>query len=129
MRRIAAALACAVCVIGLLATSGIASAEEAPAPAPEAASPETALAGECVANFVCIWNQINYEGAVEYYECAKVGSYGTPGGNPYRSAKNRCGNKAVELLGPYPTCMEPGGDRPSPGYFTGLSFRNYGVHC
>jgi hypothetical protein len=126
MRRIWAALACTACLLGLLATGSFASAEEAPAPLPEAAP---AVSGSCVANFVCIWNQINYEGAIEYYECSKVGSYGTPYGNPYRSAMNRCGNKAVELLGPDPACMEPGGERPSPGYFTGLSFRGYGEHC
>jgi hypothetical protein len=125
MRRIWAAVACAVCVLGLLASTSVASAEEAP-PAPE---PNAALAGECVANYVCIWNQINYEGAIEYYPCSDLGSYGTPFGNPYRSAKNRCGNKAVATLGPYPVCMEPGGNRPSPGYFAGLSFRNYNEHC
>lgn len=126
MRRIWAVVVCAVCVVGLLATTSVASAQEAPAEAPEA---NAALTGECVANYVCIWNQINYEGAIEYYPCSNVGSYGTPLGNPYRSAKNRCGNKGVELLGPYPACMEPGGERPSPGYFIGLSFRGYGVHC
>ena len=126
MRRIWAAIACIVCLLGLLVGSSVATAEEAPVTLPDATP---AVTSDCVANFVCIWDQINYEGSIEYYECAKVGSYGTPGGNPYRSAKNRCGNKSVELLGPYPACMEAGGERPSPGYFTGLSFREYGVGC
>jgi hypothetical protein len=137
MRRIWAAVACAACVLGMLATSSIASAEEAPAEAPtsaeeapvEAPTLAPAVTADCVANFVCIWNQINFEGAIEYYECAKVGSYATPFGNPYRSAKNRCGNKAVALQGPYPNCVNPGENRPTPGYFTAVDLYGYGEHC
>jgi hypothetical protein len=126
MRRIWTAVACAACVLGMLAASSIASAEEAP---PEAPTLAPAVTADCVANFVCIWDQVEFAGAIEYYECAKVGSYGTPFGNPYRSAKNRCGDKGVALQGPYPNCMNPGENRPSPGYFIGLSFYVYGQHC
>jgi hypothetical protein len=125
MRRIWFAVAVVACAVGLLAASSAASAENAPS-----AEPNTALAGSCVANFVCIWSQINYEGAIEYYECAKLGTYSTPFGNPYRSAKNRCGSKYIILNTAWgPVCMAPGGDRPSPGYFTSLTFLNWGDTC
>lgn len=89
-----------------------------------------ASAQSCVANFVCIWDQVNYGGAIAYYECSKLGTYATPFGNPFRSAKNRCGSKYNVLNTPWGgVCMAPGGDRPSPGYFGSLTLYNWGQSC
>jgi Peptidase inhibitor family I36 len=94
-----------------------------------AAAPK-ASAQSCVANHVCIWDQINYNGAIHYYSCNNLGTYSTPFGNPYRSAKNRCGNKSNVLNTPWGgVCMNPGGDRPSPGYFASVTFYNWGQTC
>lgn len=127
MRRIWLAAAALACAVGLLATSSVASAENAPT-AEQGLTP--AVTSSCVANFVCIWSQINYEGAIEYYECAKLGTYSTPFGNPYRSAKNRCGSKYNILNTAFGNvCMAPGGDRPSPGYFAAITLLNWGQTC
>jgi hypothetical protein len=47
-----------------------------------------ASASSCVANYVCIWDQITYNGAIHYYACSSLGTFSTPFGNPYRSAKS-----------------------------------------
>jgi hypothetical protein len=125
MRRNWLAIAVLACALGLAAIGSTASAEE-PAAAPQTA----ATTSSCVANFVCIWNQINYEGSIAYYECSTLGTYATPFGNPFRSAKNRCGSKYNILNTPWGgVCMAPGGDRPSPGYFASLTFLNWGQSC
>ncbi len=94
------------------------------------AAPKASADSSCVANMVCIWDQINYGGAKEYYSCELIGTYGTPFGNPYRSAKNRCGSKYNVLNTPWGgVCMGPGGNRPSPGYFTSITFYNWGARC
>jgi hypothetical protein len=122
------AVASLVCAIGLLTMNSVASAEDT---STAVQGPTTALAGSCVANFVCIWNQINYEGSIEYYECSKLGTYSTPFGNPYRSAKNRCGSKYnfLNTAASGAVCMAPGGDRPSPGYFASVTLLNWGQAC
>jgi hypothetical protein len=109
--------------------SSLASAENARTA--KEATANASAGGTCVANFVCIWSQINYEGSIEYYECSKLGTYSTPFGNPYRSAKNRCGSKYnyLNTAASGAVCMAPGGDRPSPGYFASITLLNWGQTC
>jgi hypothetical protein len=38
--------------------------------------PSTSIGSSCVANMVCIWDQINYDGAKDYYDCNLLGTYG-----------------------------------------------------
>jgi len=79
---------------------------------------------------ICIWEKVNYEGAKDYYAYSSPGTYSTPYGNPYRSAKNRCGSKYNILNTPWGgVCMGPGGNRPSPGYFTSLTILDWGQTC
>jgi hypothetical protein len=90
----------------------------------------SATDASCIANYICIWNQVNYNGAKYYYACNTVGVFSTPYGNPYRSAKNRCGSKYNVLNTPWgAVCMGPGGDRPSPGYFNSVTILNWGDRC
>jgi hypothetical protein len=94
------------------------------------AVPKASADSSCVANMICIWDRVNYEGAKEYYACERLGTYSTPFGNPYRSAKNRCGSKYNILNTPWGgVCMGPGGDRPSPGYFASLTILDWGRTC
>jgi hypothetical protein len=94
------------------------------------AAPQASADESCIANQICIWDQIEYRGSRFSYPCENVGNYSTPFGNQYRSAKNRCGSKYNVLNTPWGgVCMGPGGDRPSPGYFQSIAFLNWGQRC
>lgn len=93
-------------------------------------APRASADESCIANQVCIWDQINYGGSRFSYACENIGNYSTPFGNQYRSAKNRCGSR-YNVLNTFAgaVCMGPGGDRPSPGYFQSIAFLNWGQRC
>ena len=68
----------------------------------------------CEANHVCGYEAINFEGSRVQVPCSQNGDWYP--GFTIRSARNRCGNK-INYLGNFAICMNPGGDRPSPGTF------------
>lgn len=81
----------------------------------------------CVANSVCGYFRQNYEHSRDVFTC----SAGEHGGNVMRSARNRCGNRSAFLMlgGSIVACMNPGGDRPSPGLFSSIIVRGLGSRC
>jgi hypothetical protein len=84
----------------------------------------------CFANGVCEYFKINFEeraGLVDNCEAAH-----TTTGGPWKSARNRCGNKSdwLRYNGTVIACMNPGGDRPNPGTFNEVFIpTNYGAFC
>lgn len=90
---------------------------ESTLPAPSVEASPLAEEG-CPANEVCYYNQIKFESKADSaVNCSASGVFSTFGGK--LSARNRCGNKTDFLLnnGSLVACMDPGGDRPSPGVF------------
>jgi hypothetical protein len=84
----------------------------------------------CEANKICVFNGSGFGGESTRWECSGAGDYGL--GAARYSALNRCGNKSAELKmnGTVIACMNPGGERPSPGAFNTLYiFPNYGAVC
>lgn len=82
----------------------------------------------CVELYVCAYSQENYEGTRYLFACS---NYGEIGGAYMRSATNRCGNKAnlLKIGGSILACMNPGGNRPSPGLFTSVFIEAAGSRC
>ena len=82
-----------------------------------AALPTGAAAEQgCIANKVCGYTSPNFEGTRYAFDCAFNGAQG---GAFMSSARNRCGSRSNTLQsgGSIIACMNPGGDRPNPGWF------------
>lgn len=82
----------------------------------------------CPALFICGYSQKSYTGIRYGFTCNNPGEIG---GAYMRSARNRCGDRANYLmigLGNL-ACMNPGGNRPSPGLFTSVVIRALGSRC
>jgi hypothetical protein len=160
MRRIGFAAICCALIASVLAGASIASAEESTseptpsevegAPKVEATTPGSVVTAKgevlhepslleskaaspltgCVANFICTYTGTNYTGPDVAIECAFGGTVGL-GRNDF-SATNRCGNKTDWLRsnGTAIACMNPGGNRPSPGAFNEVFVAvEYGAFC
>lgn len=124
------ALAGALCLLAVASTASAQSTPELPAEEPvssEVPSNPPAANGEadsqvgllaeqgCPANNVCTYSQPFFEGTRHETPCSSSG-YQLGWGD--RSARNRCGNKLnkIEFANGTWICMNPGGDRPNPGY-------------
>lgn len=84
----------------------------------------------CVANFICTYTGTNYAGPDVAIECAFGGTVGL-GRNDF-SATNRCGNKTnwLRVNGTATACMNPGGNRPSPGAYNEVFVAvEFGAFC
>ena len=99
-----------------------------------AVAPSSAVAAfhePCQANIICYYNQTTYGSiANTSVNCSSSGAFSTFG-NKY-SALNRCGNKTNWLRnnGAVIACMNPGGNRPSPGAFNEVFVAaEYGAFC
>lgn len=111
MRRIVLAVVC------LAFAGGVAS-----------ASPASAFA--CEANTICTYWGKEYKELAEVFKCSEGRLYNL-GGLAY-SALNRCGNKTdwLRLNGNVIACMNPGGNRPSPGAYNEVFVATeYGAFC
>lgn len=94
-----------------------------------------ALDDSCFALRVCTWRQTHYGGARRAWACEQGIHWATAG--DFRSAKNRCGNRRVWLIRQnvgagspiYVVCMNPGGNRPNPGWFNGIQVGVVGLTC
>lgn len=89
------------------------------------------LLESCDSGHVCNWPGTYYSG--ERHETLCIGnSYNV--GTSY-SAKNRCANKAVQFgrhegeVIHYTFCMNPGGNRPAPGWFNWFWVLGEGSRC
>jgi hypothetical protein len=144
MKRIstgALTLALIVTVLAGASIAGAAAFTEAPpteAPTTEA-SPESSageaslLAEGCSANVICIYGGQNYNNKwISDYLCSASGAQSLPVTLVFQSATNRCGNKTnwLRTNGTVVACMNPGGNRPSPGFFNQVFIAaNYGAFC
>lgn len=98
------------------------------------AAPNSAVAAlhePCDPNVICYYNQETYGSrANTVVNCSASGGFSTFG---YKySALNRCGNKTNWLRnsGTVIACMNPGGNRPSPGPFNEVWVAaEYGAFC
>jgi len=134
-------------VIGVLAGTSIAGAEEASAPptddtsGTEALAPsglggefdsgdgEASLLAGCEANVICVYTSVTYGNIFGWINCSFSGV--TPPAY-LQSATNRCGNKTnwLRLNGTTIACMNPGGNRPHPGVFNEVFVAaQYGAFC
>jgi hypothetical protein len=101
------------------------------APQAEPAAPAAPLLEACDGGEVCIWNAVNYQGTRTEVNC--IGGETFVGA--HYSAKDRCANKAVSLVYKEPeiyrevACMNPNGDRPSPGTYNWIAVRAEGSRC
>lgn len=97
---------------------------EAPAtetPASESAGDEVTPLDTCAGGFLCVWLGEGFTGFEANSSCAYPGYEGGIYGE-YKSAKNNCGYS--ERIGwqegggvNWKACLNPGGERPSPGRF------------
>lgn len=102
--RMFAALIAVLAVSAVVIAPSIGAAEEV----------ETFAEQGCEANNVCTYTKVEYEGVRQQYPCSWSGNY-QPLEN-FKSARNRCGNKINYIAnGGGSICMNPGGNRPSPG--------------
>lgn len=98
--------------------------------APSLIKPEPLLES-CDSGNVCSWTGTYYSGERHEQLCYN-NSYNV--GTKY-SAKNRCANKAVQFgrhegeVIHYTFCMNPGGDRPEPGWFNWFWVLGEGSRC
>lgn len=93
-------------------------------------APQSAQRVGCVANFICTYFNQNFINPQVAIECAFAGNVGLAQNG--HSARNRCGNKTnyLRVNGSVIACMNPGGDRPSPGGFNQVYVLvNYGAFC
>jgi Peptidase inhibitor family I36 len=120
-----AALAVGVFAIAPAPGSAVASEPPTPSQSVEGAPSFTPLAEEgCEANNVCGYTAANFEGTRFQISCESSGNFEP--GSEMRSARNRCGNKTNTISGGFGTiCMNPGGDRPSPGTFAIIDLPNF----
>ncbi len=91
---------------------------------------EPSLLEGCAANVVCVYKKTNYNEAYKDLFCE--GSGVVQSGVNLTSATNRCGNKTdwLRLNGSVVACMNPGGNRPSPGLYNEVFLAaEYGSFC
>jgi hypothetical protein len=84
----------------------------------------------CVANQICAFSGKNYNYNAGGAACSFHGLRSFPA--MLQSAVNRCGNKTnyLRLNGNRVACMNPGGNRPDPGYFNEIwVVEKYGAFC
>jgi hypothetical protein len=89
-----------------------------------------ALRALCVANQIRAFSAINYNFNAGGVACGFHGLRSFP--TMLFSAVNRCGNKTnyLRLNGDRVACMNPGGNRPSPGAFNEIwVVERYGAFC
>jgi hypothetical protein len=156
MRKLIGLLALLTALVVLTVSASVVSAEEAspanegapssvepgaeePALAPpveEAEEPDLAqsLAEGCSANVVCSYYGENFINKYFIdFPCSGEGVTWNFGAQlRFKSARNRCGNKSnwLRLNGTVIACMNPGGDRPSPGAYNEIFIPvNYGAFC
>jgi hypothetical protein len=91
----------------------------------------TPLINGCEGGHVCVYEQTNFGLRDGFFVCS-TGIQSAFG----ESAINACGERPVWLLKGNAqqgwqqfVCMEPGGERPSPGTFYGVEILNLGEHC
>lgn len=108
-------------------------ASEAPSASEDLPFEITPLDENCFANEVCVWFNTNYGGTRETVPCDGAFHWFPNGRN---SAKNRCGSRRSWLINSdgaggviYLVCMNPGGERPSPGLFSGVKIGPLGENC
>lgn len=92
----------------------------------------TPLSEGCHENVICVYENIYYNNS--YYDafCSDSGVTWKSPGPTLRSATNRCGNKSdwLRTNGTVVACMNPGGNRPSPGNFNEVFIPvEYGAFC
>ncbi len=132
MGRIRIALVCFGLAASVLAGASIAGAE-GPAPEPTAPAgagePAVPLVG-CHESVICTYTQAEYSEPFFDINCSTSGAVGLSGNR--HSATNRCGNKTDWLRenGSVVACMNPGGNRPSPGAFNEVFVAaEFGAFC
>jgi hypothetical protein len=109
-----------VAALGLLGVIASGAGAEGPT-SPESPAEASPLAPEgCFSNQICVYGMKNYENRyLETLGCGGSGNHTYPNGFAFQSATNRCGNKTnwLRTNGTVVACMNPGGNRPSPGFF------------
>lgn len=118
-------------IVTVLAGASIAGATESPeSPAGE---PSLLAPEGCFANQICVYGMKNYENRyLETLGCGGSGNHSYPSGFAFQSATNRCGNKTnwLRTNGTTIACMNPGGNRPSPGFFNEVFIAaEFGAFC
>lgn len=114
-----------VLACGLLANTSIAGAEEV------GAEPGAASLLENCEQLVCVYHEKNFGSVNSQDPVCGVSQVWTMGA-PWKSAKNRCGNKSdwIRTNGTVVACMNPGGERPNPGTFNEVFIPvEYGAFC
>lgn len=94
------------------------------------ASPASAGSLGCPANDICAYNG-EFDSYLSVWECSTSGLKSLYPGHG-TSARNRCGNKTdwLKFNGTTIACMNPGGDRPNPGWFNEVFIaQEYGAFC
>jgi hypothetical protein len=106
-----------ILVVSVAAIAGSTASARVTEPAPEAAAPQSALAG-CVGGVVCAWTTEGFVGEASWFGCAVEQTVFLE----FLSAKNHCstnmdiGWKEGGSTN-WKACMAPSGERPSPGRF------------
>jgi len=122
MRRIGIVVMCFALAASVFIGASIAGAEEGKG--------EPSLLVGCAANVICVYTSTNYNNPYWDAFCSSSGAW--KAGTNLNSATNRCGNKTnwLRLNGSVVACMNPGGNRPSPGTFNELFIAaEYGAFC
>lgn len=104
----------------------------APEVTPETPGVTPLAAQPCYANVICAYFAPWYEGINTTFACSASGLKHLAFGLYDKSAKNRCGNKTnwLRLNGATVACMNPGGNRPNPGWFNEVFIaKYYGAYC
>ncbi|HEX5527210.1 MAG TPA: hypothetical protein VFX44_08465 [Solirubrobacterales bacterium] len=113
MRRFWIAVFCAALTVGVLV------------------APSAASAVGCHENYICTYESVEYNNPSFDISCSVSGE-AVRIGVTWRSATNRCGNKTdwLRLNGTTIACMNPGGNRPSPGNFNEVFVAaEFGAFC
>jgi hypothetical protein len=119
--------------VAFAASNGAAVSSESTTPISEPTAPAEGVSPfmeGCDANRICTYGLTGFREEVISFECSSSGRFST-GGN-LLSALNRCGNKTDWLQENATTiaCMNPGGERPSPGAFDHVFIAaEYGAFC
>lgn len=84
----------------------------------------------CHENVICVYTSTEYNNPYFDLFCSSSGTWKS--GANLNSALNRCGNKTnwLRLNGSVIACMNPGGNRPSPGTFNEVFVAaEFGAFC
>jgi hypothetical protein len=138
MRKLIRLVACFALAASVFGWASVAGAAELPAEPTVTAEPESTISPEgsgevtplslCSANVICIYSSKNYNNFSVAFDCSLSGAKPWAG----ESALNRCGNKTdwLRVNGTAIACMNPGGERPSPGFFNEVFIAaQYGAFC